>query len=161
MNIEMPENTRRMLERLSMRNKYDRYYQAQPNRKRKRSELKFAKMKDGLKKQMADKAMGLEYATGQNMELDNDGVEQPITNVNTCMLCGVAGHKTRRAKICRYFGWSKADVEAGMVAVNVARATGIGVATATCTEPSEVQSDGKCYFLGSQYDCYNLQHCSY
>jgi hypothetical protein len=162
MKTELPGNTRKMLVRMSNRKKYDRNYQAQPNRKRKRSELKFAKMKDGLKKQMADKAMGLEYARRQNLEVDNDGVEQePITNVNTCMFCGVAGHKTRRSKGCKYYGWPKAEVEAEMVAVNVARATAIAVATATCTEPSEVQSDGKCYFFASQYDCYNIQNTSY
>jgi hypothetical protein len=59
MNTEMPENMRKMLERMSNRKRYDRNYQAQPKRKQKRSELKFAKMKNGLKKQMADKAMGL------------------------------------------------------------------------------------------------------
>jgi hypothetical protein len=148
---------------MSNRKKYDRNYQAQPNRKRKRSELKFAKSKEGLKKQMADKAMGLEYATGQNMEVDNDGVEQEPSrkNVNTCMFCGVAGHKTRRSKGCKYYGWPKAEVEAEMVAVNVARATGIAEATATETDPSEVQSDGKCYFFWSICDCFNIQHSSY
>jgi hypothetical protein len=126
--------------------------------------LKFAKMKDGLKKQMADKVMGLEYATGQNMGVSIDGVEQEeptCRNVYTCMFCGVAGHKTRRSKGCKYYGRPKAEVEAEMVAVNVARATGIAVATATETDPNEVQSDGKCYFFASQYDCYNIQNTSY
>jgi hypothetical protein len=75
MKMELPGNTRKMLVRMSNRKKYDHNYQAQPNRKRKRSELKFAKSKEGLKKQMADKAMGLEYATGHNLEVSIHGVE--------------------------------------------------------------------------------------
>jgi hypothetical protein len=89
--------------------------------------MKFAKMKDGLKKQLADKAMGLVYATGYSMGLDNEGVEQPEKNGNTCIFCGVAGHKTRRVKICKYFGWPKVEVEAEMVSVNVARAMWLAV----------------------------------
>jgi hypothetical protein len=159
---DMPENTRRMLVKMSNRKKYDGNYQAQPKRKRKRIEMKFGKMKEGLKKQMADKAMRLVYATRHSMGLDDEGVEQAENNPNTCIFCGVAGHKTRRAKICKYFGWRKADVEAEMVSVNVARATGIAVATATNTVSSQVvESEGTCYFFGSQYDCYNIQYCPY
>jgi hypothetical protein len=158
---DMPENKRRMLAKMSKRKKYDGNYQAQPKRKRKRSEIKFGRMKEGLKKQMADKAMGLVYATGHNMGLDDEGVEQAEVNRNACIFCGVAGHKTRRAQICKYYGWSKVDVEAEMVSINVARATGIAVATATNAASSQVESEGTCYFLGSQYDCYNIQYCPY
>jgi hypothetical protein len=40
-------------------------------------------MKDGLKKQMADKAMGLVYATVHIMGLDSEGAEKPIKNGNS------------------------------------------------------------------------------
>jgi hypothetical protein len=92
----LPENTRKMLERMSNRNKYNGNYQAQPKRNRKRSEMKFAKMKDGLKKkQMADMVMGPVYATpGHNMALYSDGVEQPVVkNGNTCIFWGSPGTK--------------------------------------------------------------------
>jgi hypothetical protein len=73
-------------------------------------------MKVGLKKQMADKVMGLLVdATGHSMALDSEDMEQPVKNVNTCTIfCGVAGHKTRRAKICLrvLWSWPKAEVEA-------------------------------------------------
>jgi hypothetical protein len=63
MNIKLPVNTTTILRKMKQKREYNGGYQAQPKRKRKRPNLKFAKMKEGIKKHMADKAMGLNYET--------------------------------------------------------------------------------------------------
>jgi hypothetical protein len=71
--------------------------------------LKLAKMKDGLKKQMADKGMGLNYETGLRMqEMGDDAHVGPNKKKKAvlCKFCGFCKHKTRRSKECKYFGWS-------------------------------------------------------
>jgi hypothetical protein len=149
--VKLPLHTRIMLERMSKRREYDRNYQRRPERKRKRSNLKFAKMKDGLKTQMADKAMGLNYQTGLCMEEIGDDPDAGGPNTKQkparCKFCGSSQHKTRRSKGCKFFGWSNELVEAEMVRVNILRATTGRVGEATSKVSSEVQSDGTCYFF--------------
>jgi hypothetical protein len=74
MEMKLPGNMKNMLVRMKNRREYDRNFQAQPKRKRKRSKTKFAKMKEGLPKQMADKAVGRLYDTWNNMGLNSDEV---------------------------------------------------------------------------------------
>jgi hypothetical protein len=152
--IRMPWNTRTMLSSMKRKRDYDQVYQAEPKRKRKRSELKFARMKEGLKKQMADKAVGRLYDTGHNMALQEEGTAVGTGPKPTkyCIFCGIAGHKTTRSKSCEFFGWAKPTVEAEMVRRNVEKATRGAVGVSTTKLSSEVQSEGTCYFFGSQYD---------
>jgi hypothetical protein len=112
----------------------------------------------GLKKQMADKVVGREYDTGLNMGLLNDqqGGKRPRSEKSSCIFCGVPGHKTRRSKGCKYYGWAKSKVEAEMVTLNVAKATGLAVGTATGENSSIVQSYGKCEYFGNKCDAHNM-----
>jgi hypothetical protein len=74
--IRLPLHTTIMLGRMKDEREYDRKYQALPKQKPKRANLKFAKMKNGLEKQMADKAMGLNYKTGMSMlQTGEDGID--------------------------------------------------------------------------------------
>jgi hypothetical protein len=82
--IKFPKITRIMFGRMKKRQEYAQNYQALPKHKRKRFLTKFAKMKDGLKKQMADKATGLNYDTGMNLEQDEikvDGHKQKKSHI--------------------------------------------------------------------------------
>jgi hypothetical protein len=55
-----------MLGNMEKKRDYDRA--TRPNRtERKRANLKFAKMREGPEKQMADKAVGLNYESGLSM----------------------------------------------------------------------------------------------
>jgi hypothetical protein len=65
MNIKLPRNTVIMLGNM-VKNETHKLYQAQPHRKE-TSELEVHKMKEGLKKQMADKAVGLNNEPGLSM----------------------------------------------------------------------------------------------
>jgi hypothetical protein len=145
MSVTFPANTRTMLTRMTGKREYDRNYQSLPERKRKRSILKFAKMKDGLKKQMGDKAMGLNYETGLTMGDEVEvGPNKKKNETVLCKFCGSNKHKTRRSKGCKFFGWPNELVEAEMVRVNVLRATKGTVGVVTTKDTSEVQSeDGK------------------
>jgi hypothetical protein len=149
MNISLPKNTTIMLRNMKKKRDYDRFYQAQPHRKRKRANLKFAKMKDGLKKQMADKATGLNYQSGLNMMTQTaDGEGAGVLNCTAkpavlCKFCGSSTHKTRRSKNCKYFGWSNELVDQEMVRINILKATTEAVDLATAGGGSEVQSGGK------------------
>jgi hypothetical protein len=163
LNIELPKNTRMSLQAMSRKREFDQSYQALPKRKRKRSELKFAKTKEGLRKQMADKAIGRDYDTGLNMGLLNDpqGEKAPRSEKFSCIFCGVPGHKTRRSKSCKYFGWAKSKVEAEMVSLNVSKATGLAVGAATVPHSSIVQSEGKCDYFGNKCDAQNMYYFWY
>ena len=77
--LRFPNSTRNMLLSMKKKRDDDRKYQALPKRKRKRSQLKFANMKDGMNKQMADKAMGLVYETGMNMAQRNFSTQRNRT----------------------------------------------------------------------------------
>jgi hypothetical protein len=147
MKLKLPVNTRIMLQRMKRKREYDRDYQAQPRQKRKRANFKFAKMKDGLKKQMADKAIGLNYETGLCLGPTNEGMEQGPSRgtkkgVILCKFCQGSSHKTRRSKDCKYFGWPNELVEAEMVRINILKSTSEAVGLATVDETSGVQSEG-------------------
>ena len=140
MKIPLPSNTRIMLGNMENQRKYNGNYQALPKSKRKRSELKFANIKDGMKKQMADKAMGMNYESGLNM-CGEQNIKKTV-----CKACGASTHKTRRAKACTYFGWSEKDFQDEIVRLNVSTATmeAVGVATAVDSLKSvEEQCEGK------------------
>jgi hypothetical protein len=86
-------------------------------------------MKEGLQKQMADKAVGRLYDTGNNMGLNSNKVTDDVgerrpKKAVSCIFCGGTKHKTRRSKDCKYYGWAKPEVEAKMVSINMSRATG-------------------------------------
>jgi hypothetical protein len=107
-------------------------------------------MKDGLKKQMADKVTGLNYKTGLSMEQPTDGAEEPNATKPKvlCKFCQSSTHKTRRSKNCHYFGWPNELVDAEMVRLNILRATTVPVGLATTKEfTSQVQSDGTYFFF--------------
>jgi hypothetical protein len=164
LNIKLPKNTVKMsLQAMSRKPEFDQSYQALPKRKRKWSELKFAKMKEGLRKQMADKAVGRDYNTGLNMGLLNDpqGEKGPRLENSSCIFCGVTGHEMRRSKSCKYYSWAKSKVEAEMVSLNVAKATGLAVGMATVPHSSIVQSEGKCDSFGNKCNAHNMYCCSY
>jgi hypothetical protein len=145
MTIKLPGITKRVLEKMNNKRKYDQIYQALPKRKRIRSNNKFAKMKDGLKKQMADKAIGLSYETGMNLAENTDevGEEKSKKKKDFCKYCGATTHKTRRSKSCKYNGWTDLAVNAEMVRINLSKATEQAVEVATVGATSEVQSEGK------------------
>jgi hypothetical protein len=117
MNMNLPKNLEIMLMRMRRQRDYNKNYQAQPKCKRKRCNLKFAKMKEGLKKQMADKAMGLNYSTGSNMEDTRE--QNPRKKRVICKFCGAFTHKSKRSKECAYFGWSDERVRDEMVRMNI------------------------------------------
>jgi hypothetical protein len=150
MGVKLPENMRVVLGRMTKQREYDQKYQSLPKRKRKRANLKFAKMKDELKKQMADEAMGLNYETGLSMqEMGDDADVGPNRKKQAvlCKFCGSWKHKTRRSKECKYFGWPNDLVEAEMVRVNNLQAREKTAGQAMTKESSEVQSDGTCNFF--------------
>ena len=108
MKIPFRKNNKIMLQHMGRRRDYDKDYQAQPKRKRKRAEIRFGTIKEGTQKQMADKAMGLAYETGMNlMEQNNDMTEKQKSQKTVCKACGASSHKTRRAKVCKYNLWSE------------------------------------------------------
>ncbi len=78
-------------------------------------------MADGLKKQMADKALGLNHTGGLNMmevNSDEEAGERPKKKTAiSCPLCDAPGHKTRRSRQCRYHDWEQAAVDAEMVRI--------------------------------------------
>jgi hypothetical protein len=76
MKTPLPDSTRTMLRKMKKKRDYDRWHQAQPKRKRTRSEKKFAKLKDGMAKQMADKAMGHAHGSGMNMAGEEDSTNK-------------------------------------------------------------------------------------
>jgi hypothetical protein len=62
-------NTARMMARAMAKKRLcDRICQAHAKRRRTRSTQKFANVKDELRKQMAEKAVGLQCGSGMNME---------------------------------------------------------------------------------------------
>jgi hypothetical protein len=104
--MKLPENTKLLLRKMKIKRDYDRKYQALPKRKRNRSAIKFRKMRTGLSKQMADKAIGLTYASGMNMghnmdEVEGEGDKKRRKKAVICMHCGESTHKTRRSKACK------------------------------------------------------------
>jgi hypothetical protein len=138
------------------------FYQAQPKRKRKRANLKFAKMKEGLSKQMADKAVGLNYETGLGMKQSGeDGAElQDRAKVAVgCKVCGASTHKTKRSSNCKYYGWADDRLRSEMVRINILNATTDAVDPATVEEGSEVHSEGEsdCFFI--RYDTDHMTLC--
>jgi hypothetical protein len=166
MEMKLPVNLTNMLFRMKNRREYDRNYQAQPKRKRKRSETKLVKIKEGLQKQMADKAVGRLYETGNNMGLTTDEVtdgagERRPKKAVSCIFCGGSTHKTRRSKECKYYGWAKTRVEAEMVSISVSRATRVAVGVATATATSGVHSEGTCELFGFLDDTDYMHFCWY
>jgi hypothetical protein len=168
MEIKLPHNMSNMLGRMKKRREYDRKFQARSKHKRKRSKTKFAKMKEGLQKQMADMAaVGRLYDTGNNMGFNDDEVtdgaeeRRPKKAAVSCIFCGGTTHKTRRSKDCKYYGWAKTEVEAEMVSINVSRATGIALGVATVMDTSEVQSEGTCDLFAFGYNTRNMHCCWY
>jgi hypothetical protein len=154
MNTSLPSNTRTMLLKMKTKREYDRKYQALPKRKRKRSESKFSNMRDGMKKQMAGKAVGLAYDTGMNMEENGNQLagEKSKRKITLCKFCGASTHKTRRAQACKYYGWSDDRVQAEIVCINISRATEEAAGVATGVGGSDVQSEGTCDLFGSCCD---------
>jgi hypothetical protein len=63
-------STRMMVRAMEKRQDYDRKYQAQISRRRIRSIKRFASTKSEFRKEMAEKALGLSYASGMNMEVE-------------------------------------------------------------------------------------------
>jgi hypothetical protein len=78
---------------------------------------------------MADMVVGRDYGTGLNMGRNNarEGEKGPRLEKSGCIFWGVTGHKTKRSKSCKYYGWAKSKVEAEMVSLNVVKATGLAV----------------------------------
>jgi hypothetical protein len=167
MGINLPVTTRKMLCKMLKKREHNQIYQALPKRKRKRSEMKFRKMRTGLMKQMADKAVGLTYETGQNLgpnsdeEVKGDPCKQKKKTAVVCKYCMGSTHKTNRSKNCKYFGWSNVVLEAEMVRINISRATEAAVGTATAATGSEVQSEGTKYNFSVEYDTNNIQFHPY
>ena len=50
--------------------KYNKEYQSRSVRKRGRSKARLSRVQEGVKKEMADKAIGLTYSSGMNIEGD-------------------------------------------------------------------------------------------
>jgi hypothetical protein len=61
LNNILPKNTKMSLQAMSRKRDFDQSYQALPKHNRRWSELKFAMLKEGLRKQMADNAVGLRH----------------------------------------------------------------------------------------------------
>jgi hypothetical protein len=101
---------------------------------------KFAKLKDGMAKQMADKAMGHACGSGMNMAGEEDSTNE--TKKKSCKFCKKPGHATNRAKACKHHGWTIEQVQAEMVSIHTSRAREEAARVATAVEASEVQSEG-------------------
>ena len=119
---------------------------------------------------MADKAAGLTYGNGMNLEdktLDDKSDEVTVGNarkkkkVYTCKDCGATGHGTRRSKDCRYKGMKDKDVQDDIVRISILKATEEAARVATALEASEVQSEGTYDFLGVCYDVHYIQLSQY
>ena len=149
-----------MLRKKDKKRDYDKGYQARTERRKERARLRQNIIQDGVKKQMADKAIGLMYASGMNMADDGDveggGKRQKITN-SVCRFCSKPGHKTRRSANCLYHGWEEEDVNVEMVRLSIAKATG----DASGKVQSKVQSEGKSELFGSGCDTTNTHCCQY
>jgi hypothetical protein len=162
MKIPFPDNTRIMLRSMKKKRDYDRNYQAQPTQKRKRSVKKFDSTKDRLKKQMADKALGVAYRSGMNMEPNSNDEPGENTKVKKgCIACGAMDHRTRRAKACKYSRWSEQDFREEIVRITVSKATEEVAGVATAVEDSGVQSEGTYAFFGVRCDVDNMQFNQY
>ena len=83
MKIPFASNNQQMLGAMDNKRNYDRAYQAQASRKRKRSILKFDNIRDGFLKQKADEAVGLAYKRGMNIE-ETGGDGKPTAKVLVC-----------------------------------------------------------------------------
>ena len=117
------------------------------------SRIRLSRIQDGLKKQMADKATEITYASGMNMADDcaeeGGGKRQKVTATG-CRFCGSLTHKTRRSANYLYRGWEEEDVKAGMVRLSISKATGVAVG---------VQSEGKSEPFGSGCNTTNMHYC--
>jgi hypothetical protein len=153
-----------MLITKNKKRKYDKEYTSSKIRKRKRSGDKFKKMRADLDTQMAEKAVGLFYASGMNMENHSDaeggGKRKKVAN-DSCKFCGASGHKTTRSSKCKYNGWGKEALNAEMVRVSISKASGVAVGISMAVESTKVQSEGKCELFGSRCDTTNMQSWQY
>jgi hypothetical protein len=161
MRIPFPNATRMMARAMKKRRDYDRKYQAQMSRRRIRSIKRFASTKSEFRKQMAEKALGLSYASGMNMEVVEPGAKKR----KVCKYCQGVGHLTTKARDCKYYELSKEQVHEEMVSKHALKVAETAVlvarAAATAVEGSEAQSEGTCECFGVCCDVDNMNSSQY
>jgi hypothetical protein len=145
---------------MKKRRDYDREHQAQMSRRRIRTMKRFASTKSGFRKQMAEMALGLSYASGMSMEVEPGAKKRKV-----CKCCQGVGHLTTKARDCKCYELSKEQVHEEMVSKHALKAAETAVlvarAAATAVEGGEAQSEGTCECFGVCCDVDNMNSSQY